>query len=738
MAGGVGDVASAVAGGVASSVSGASGAAAALAVDQLSDLVGAQPAAILGRGLLAFLEERARCDAGAPAADGTGGSGHHAMVVAGIDSKTGTDGSTLNLPVDDLGYRDDEVAYYSYEPAGGAYDKRSTYAPLLVSARRLGAQLREQQRLHPGREVDLLAHSQGGVVAVAFLKLFYDSSDPTYPPLGTVVTFSSPLEGAPAADVVQQIQGIDGGAALLAFLREKAGNGFPDLNSAAVRDLATDSEFMGLLDAATLPDGVDLTTIGSTYDTTVPGDHASTSEARRATVVDTGYLGAHTGILRDEDAFARGSRHARERGPPVPQFRRVRRGRPRTGRHLFVRAARERTMILHLRWTAAIALVATACSHTTAGPRDCTPEPVLADARWSLDLERAPGSAAADADGVVVTMGNERVVAFDRAGGEVWSTRVEGVGLDWPVIADDVVVLPTTRVAGDGDRAACVALDRSTGAERWQVEVGAGPVASVGAGGDTVVCASARGHLAAVGRDGALRWAQDVEAYLGEGPISVSPRGAVAVAPESGRVGIVLEVAGRWKFSCWDLTTGADAGCSLDLGPGAPPSAAAADGSGRFVLGLGAGRDGAGPSLAVIDPGAGLMREIAATAAPFDPSSIPLVTGETAVVVDRLGGVTAVDLAAMELRWRAQLRQPVLDARPVARRAGRGQGRRLDGPGPRIRPCRWSPDRGCRRRRRRDRRGGRSGRCAGGHHAARARRKPPPGAHPHERQVREG
>ena len=285
--------------------------------------------------------------------------------------------------------------------------------------------------------------------------------------------------------------------------------------------------------------------------------------------------------------------------------------------------------------------------------------------RWSLDLERAPGSAAADADGVVVTMGNEGVVAFDRAGGEVWSTRVEGVGLDWPVIADDVVVLPTTRVAGDGDRAACVALDRSTGAERWQVEVGAGPVASVGAGGDTVVCASARGHLAAVGRDGALRWTQDVEAYLGEGPISVSPRGSVAVAPESGRVGIVLEVAGRWKFSCWDLTTGADAGCSLDLGPGAPPSAAAADGSGRFVLGLGAGRDGAGPSLAVIDPGAGLMREIAATAAPFDPSSIPLVTGETAVVVDRLGGVTAVDLAAMELRWRAQLRQPVLDARPV-------------------------------------------------------------------------
>ena len=303
VAGGVGDVASAVAGGVASGVSGASGAAAALAVDQLSDLVAAQPAAILGRGLLAFLEERARCDAGAPAADGTGGSGHHAMVVAGIDSKTGTDGATLNLPVDDLGYRDDEVAYYSYEPAGGAYDKRSTYAPLLVSARRLGAQLREQQRLHPGREVDLLAHSQGGVVAVAFLKLFYDSSDPTYPPLGTVVTFSSPLEGAPAADVVQQIQGIDGGAALLAFLREKAGNGFPDLNSAAVRDLATDSEFMGLLDAATLPDGVDLTTIGSTYDTTVPGDHASTSEARRATVVDTGYLGAHTGILRDEDAL---------------------------------------------------------------------------------------------------------------------------------------------------------------------------------------------------------------------------------------------------------------------------------------------------------------------------------------------------------------------------------------------------------------------------------------------------
>ena len=101
-------------------------------------------------------------------------------------------------------------ASFSYAADGGPYTKGDTYAPLLTSARRLADQLRAQQRTDPGREVDLIAHSQGGVVVLAFLKLVYDPADATYPPLGKVITLSSPLQGAPLATLADEIRDFPG------------------------------------------------------------------------------------------------------------------------------------------------------------------------------------------------------------------------------------------------------------------------------------------------------------------------------------------------------------------------------------------------------------------------------------------------------------------------------------------------------------------------------------------------
>jgi hypothetical protein len=318
---GLGDGASAVgravggaAGGAGSVVAGASAPAADFAADQLAQALGANPGIAIGRGLLEYLDERRHCDASASAADGSGGSGHHVMVVAGIDSATKADGSTVSLAVDELGYRADEVAYFSYGPEGGSYTKDATYAPLIESAWRLGEQLREAQRRDPGREVDLLAHSQGGVVTLAFLKLFYRADDPSFPPLGTVVTFSSPLEGAPAATLAGDFRDQAIGRAALELFHERV-HGLPDLNSAAVRDLAADSDFMKKLDATPLPEGVDLTTIGSVFDTTVPGDHATSDDAAQHTIVETGFLfDSHTNVVKDPDAL-RAARAALEAQP---------------------------------------------------------------------------------------------------------------------------------------------------------------------------------------------------------------------------------------------------------------------------------------------------------------------------------------------------------------------------------------------------------------------------------------
>ena len=104
------------------------------------------------------------------------------------------------------------------------------------------------------------------------------------------------------------------GRALLDEVQRRV-HGVPDLDSAAVRDLAADSEFMKQLDAAPLPEAVDLTTIGSVFDTTVPGDHASSDDAAQHTIVETGFLfDSHTNVVKDPDAL-RAARAAIEARP---------------------------------------------------------------------------------------------------------------------------------------------------------------------------------------------------------------------------------------------------------------------------------------------------------------------------------------------------------------------------------------------------------------------------------------
>src|SRR4029077_12622876 len=121
-----------------------------------------------------------------------------------------------------------------------AYTAADTYSPILASARRMAEQLRAQQRNDPGREVDLIAHSQGGVVVLAFLKLVYDPADATYPPLGKVITLSSPLQGAPLATLADEIRDFPGAGPQGLNLIDAAPGPIPDLDTRAVEDLAED------------------------------------------------------------------------------------------------------------------------------------------------------------------------------------------------------------------------------------------------------------------------------------------------------------------------------------------------------------------------------------------------------------------------------------------------------------------------------------------------------------------
>src|SRR5262249_44042671 len=159
-------------------------------------------------------------------------------------------------------------------------------------------QLRAMQRDAPGREVDLIAHSQGGVVVDEFLKHVYRPGDPTLPPIGTVVTLSSPHQGAPLATAAESIRSTPLG---LPLLDELGAHLRPPPNAPAVRDLSERSPLMRTLRRTPLPDHVDFTTIGATEDVVVPADHIGLDGARQ-TVVPVEALSEHSAITKDPDA----------------------------------------------------------------------------------------------------------------------------------------------------------------------------------------------------------------------------------------------------------------------------------------------------------------------------------------------------------------------------------------------------------------------------------------------------
>jgi hypothetical protein len=282
-----------------------------------ADLWAATPAGAAIRDLIEIggrLREwrTAECSDDAPPADGTGGSGHLLMAVAGINSATGPEGASNALDVAALDYHPDEVNYFSYAADGGPYAAADTWGDLLTAGRRLGEQLRAIDAAQPGREVDLIAHSQGGIVVDVFLKYVYDAADPRYPPIGTIVTLASPHEGAPLATAATQIRSTRSGRA---FLDVAAGVlPVPPAAATSPRQLAEDSAFLAALEARPLPDHLDYTTIGIATDVVVPATNVSLDGTTEA-VVDVGALDAHSAALTDPNAL-RAIRAGLEGRPP--------------------------------------------------------------------------------------------------------------------------------------------------------------------------------------------------------------------------------------------------------------------------------------------------------------------------------------------------------------------------------------------------------------------------------------
>src|SRR5205807_9252416 len=171
-----------------------------------------------------------------------------------------------------LGYTAADVAVFSYR--GGTtreqpYGPADTEVDLRLSARRLRDLLERLGRDQPGVPVDLIAHSQGGLVVRAALGDELDRGDPRLPPIANIVTLATPHQGATLATAAASLAGAPAGLAGESLVHTVAPD-LPDARSPAVRELADTSTFVRRLARRPLPAGTRVTSIAARGDLFVP------------------------------------------------------------------------------------------------------------------------------------------------------------------------------------------------------------------------------------------------------------------------------------------------------------------------------------------------------------------------------------------------------------------------------------------------------------------------------------
>lgn len=239
-----------------------------------------------------------------------------AVLVAGIGSKTrgGTSAALYEGGPELLGYPDAMTYRFSYRSSAAPdlhvdYDRTDTFGDLRAAGVRLRALLVEIERRHPGRPVDLIAHSQGGIVARSYLQLAAKSWDPRLPHVEHLVTFATPHDGAPLAGATRPLDRTTGGRAALTLAARwaKAGGPIPDPYAPAVAQMAPGSGLLETMDREAVLYGTRVLSLGIANDVVVPADHARW-DGHPATVVGPRGVNGHDAIVTSPEA--RGIAHA--------------------------------------------------------------------------------------------------------------------------------------------------------------------------------------------------------------------------------------------------------------------------------------------------------------------------------------------------------------------------------------------------------------------------------------------
>ena len=230
--------------------------------------------------------------------------GRIALLVGGLGSSSDK-ASIDDVDTSALGYERDRVVRFSYR--GGTTDERAyqpsdTLGDIRHAGRRLRDLLERLQYEHPGVPVDLIAHSQGGLVARSALGDELDPFDPRTPRVDTLITLATPHHGANLATAAALLRHTNRGPLIERGVGAVGRGRGLDPRSPAINQLAETSDFLRELNRRPLPKGVRATSIAARRDVVVPSPKSRLRGARNVVVALPGLGNDHANLPGSSEA----------------------------------------------------------------------------------------------------------------------------------------------------------------------------------------------------------------------------------------------------------------------------------------------------------------------------------------------------------------------------------------------------------------------------------------------------
>ena len=246
-----------------------------------------------------------------------------ALVVDGLNSSSAQAGTMSTLDLADHGYVTSDVLRFSY--AGGIvpsadrgwslaleashYDGPDTFVGVALMAESLSQLLAEIAVSQPGVPIDIYAHSLGGLVT----RLSLGEIDSHAISIGVAITFASPHQGTPSADIVDAVGKRNLGPGALGVAGLVGADGFFD--APVIDDLSTDGYAAQFADVA-FPEGIHAVTIGARSDVVVPANTAWAPGANHVVLDGGSPFTAHSDVV-GLDAASREVALALASAPPA-------------------------------------------------------------------------------------------------------------------------------------------------------------------------------------------------------------------------------------------------------------------------------------------------------------------------------------------------------------------------------------------------------------------------------------